>query len=148
MGTDPGFVVRRATANDRDDLYSLAEELATSFEPSPTAFAESLSSLVADPDALVLVAAGRSPGRLTGYLLGFRHETFFAGGPVGWVEEVYVRADRRREGIAGALMSEFEHWAWEGGARLVALATRRANAFYEAIGYEESAVYLRKLATE
>jgi hypothetical protein len=28
-----------------------------------------------------------------GYLLGFAHLTFYANGPVGWVEEVLVRQD-------------------------------------------------------
>jgi GNAT superfamily N-acetyltransferase len=148
MTADPEFTVRRAGPDDRDDVLPLAKELATSFEPSPTAFAASFSSLIADPNALVLVATEERSGQLIGYLLGFRHETLFAAGPVGWVEEVHTRADRRRAGVARALMEEFEHWAWEGGARLVALATRRAREFYEAIGYEDSAVYFRKLAPE
>ena len=141
-------IVRRAGPSDRDELYPLARELATSFEPSRATFAESFSALVSDPNALVLVAADRRSGQLIGYLLGFRHRTFFADGPVGWVEEVHTRPDRRRAGVAGALMSEFEHWAWESGARLVAVATRRARAFYESLGYEDSAVYFRKLAPE
>jgi hypothetical protein len=40
-----------------------------------------------------------------------------------------------------------EHWADTGGAAYVALATRRAAAFYEAIGYTDSAVFYRKLST-
>ena len=44
-----------------------------------------------------------------------------------------------------ALMAEFERWATERGAALVALATRRAAPFYLALGYEESATYFRKL---
>jgi GNAT superfamily N-acetyltransferase len=146
MGADPEVVVRKAGPNDRDELYPLARELTTSFELSGSTFAESFSGLISAPDALVLVAADERSGELIGYLLGFRHQTFFADGPVGWVEEIHTRSDRRREGVAGALMLEFEKWAWESGARLVALATRRARAFYEAIGYEDSAVYFRKLA--
>lgn len=42
-------------------------------------------------------------------------------------------------------MSAFERWAAAEGCALVALATRRAAPFYRAIGYEESAVYFRKL---
>jgi GNAT superfamily N-acetyltransferase len=148
MSADSEVTVRRAGPNDLDDLYPLARELATSFEPSRTTFAASFSDLISDPNVLVLVATEEQSGQLIGYLLGFRHETFFAGGPVGWVDEVHTRADRRRAGVARALMLEFEHWAWEGGARLVALATRRARAFYAAIGYEDSALYLRKLAPE
>lgn len=148
MTPDPEFSVRRAGPDDREDVYPLAREQATSFEPSPAGFATSFCVLISDPNALVLVATEAQTGQLIGYLLGFRHETFFADGPVGWVEEVHTRAGWRRGGVARALMLEFEHWAWEGGARLVALATRRARSFYEAIGYEDSAVYLRKLAPE
>jgi hypothetical protein len=42
-------------------------------------------------------------------------------------------------------MTEFERWARRRGCALVALATRRAAPFYHAIGYEDSAAYLRKL---
>jgi hypothetical protein len=42
-------------------------------------------------------------------------------------------------------MSAFERWAEGQGCALVALATRRAAAFYRAVGYEESAVYFRKV---
>jgi GNAT superfamily N-acetyltransferase len=146
MIADSELIVRRAGSNDRDELYPLVTELAASFEPSRTRFGESFTGLISDRRALILVATEEGSSELIGYLLGFRHTSFFADGPVGWVEEVYTRADRRRAGVADALMLEFEHWAWESGARLVALATRRAQAFYEAIGYEETAVYFRKFA--
>jgi hypothetical protein len=42
-------------------------------------------------------------------------------------------------------MSAFEQWAVAQGCALVALATRRAAPFYRALGYEESAVYFRKV---
>jgi len=98
------------------------------------------------------MAAGRPEGRLDGrenlgYLLGFRHLTFYANGPVGWVEEVVVRRQARGLGIGRLLMSAFEQWAAEHGCALVALATRRAAPFYNALGYEESATYFRKLLT-
>ena len=42
-------------------------------------------------------------------------------------------------------MTAFEKWSAGRGAKLVALATRRAAEFYRAMGYEESATYFRKL---
>ncbi len=45
-------------------------------------------------------------------------------------------------------MSAFEEWAAGQGCVLVALATRRAAPFYLALGYEESAAYLRKVLGE
>ena len=99
--------------------------------------------LLADPGARLLLAADGQ--EVIGCLLGFRHLTFYANGPVAWVEEVVVRPGDRGGGVGGALMSAFEEWAAGHGCALVALATRRAAPFYLAVGYEESAVYFRKV---
>ncbi len=45
-------------------------------------------------------------------------------------------------------MTAFELWSAEQDCVLVALATRRAMPFYLALGYEESATYLRKVLTD
>jgi hypothetical protein len=45
----------------------------------------------------------------------------------------------------GQVGCEVEQWAAGHDCAVVALATRRAAPFYRAIGYEESAVYLRKI---
>jgi GNAT superfamily N-acetyltransferase len=42
-------------------------------------------------------------------------------------------------------MNAFEQWAADHGCVLVALATRRAAPFYRALGYEQSAIYHRKV---
>jgi hypothetical protein len=42
-------------------------------------------------------------------------------------------------------MTAFEQHAMGQGCHLVALATRRAAVFYQALGYQESAVYFRKV---
>jgi GNAT superfamily N-acetyltransferase len=135
--------IRRAGAGDIDGVAALAAELAQSFEFSPERFRASYPVLLADDGACLLVSAdGRE---LAGYLLGFRHLTFYANGPVGWVEEVAVRGPDRRRGIGRGLMDAFEEWAAAGGCALVALATRRAAPFYLSLGYEESATYFRKV---
>jgi GNAT superfamily N-acetyltransferase len=70
---------------------------------------------------------------------------FYANGPVAWVEEVFVRGQHRGCGVGRALMSAYEQWAISRDCALVALATRRAAPFYRALGYEESALYHRKI---
>jgi GNAT superfamily N-acetyltransferase len=135
--------IRRATVDDARHLFPLAEAFATSFRPEAGAFRTSFDQLIDDDDARVLVADDAT--EIVGYLLGFDHFTFFANGRVSWVEEVTVRADRRGEGIGEALMGEFEAWARTRGSRLIGLATRRAEAFYAALGYEPSATYFRRL---
>jgi GNAT superfamily N-acetyltransferase len=140
---DGRYRVRPAEAGDADAVADLAAGLAQSFAFSRARFGLSYPALLADDDACLLLAVD-GPDSL-GYLLGFRHLTFYANGPVGWVEEIFVRGQERGRGVGRALMSAFEHWAAVRDCALVALATRRAAAFYRALGYEESAVYFRKI---
>jgi len=50
------MLVRPAQAADRDQVWPLARDLATSFRPDRAAFDALFTSLLADPDALVLAA--------------------------------------------------------------------------------------------
>jgi GNAT superfamily N-acetyltransferase len=135
--------IRQAEAGDVDEVAGLAAALAMSFEFSAARFRENYPSLLADDGACLLLAVDGQ--QRVGYLLGFRHLTFYANGPVGWVEEVVVRDQEHGRGIGRILMSAFEQWAAAHGCALVALATRRAAPFYRALGYAESATYFRKI---
>lgn len=137
--------VRPARPGDQAAVADLAAELAQSLPFRRQAFDRSFPALLAAGDARLLVAAGQ--GDLVGYLLGFWHHTFFANGPVGWVEEILVKPGCRGTGAGRALMESFERWAADQGCPMVALATRRAAPFYLALGYEESATYFRKLVS-
>jgi GNAT superfamily N-acetyltransferase len=136
-------LIRRAISADSEHVLVLARDFATSFAPESAVFQIAFSHLIAQDDALLLVA--EESGAVIGYLLGFEHYALFANGRVAWVEEIMVREDRQREGIGRQLMGRFEEWARSRGAKLAALATRRADQFYWALGYEESASYFRKL---
>jgi GNAT superfamily N-acetyltransferase len=141
--TAPGYQVRPASLIDADQVAGLAAELAQSFPFDRAAFDRSYPAVLSDDQASLLVAAGE--GGCLGYVLGFAHPAFYASGPVAWVEEILVREEHRRRRVGEDLMAAFGQWAAGRGCRLVALATRRAAPFYRAIGYEESAVYLRKI---
>lgn len=136
-------LIRDAEPQESDALLALASAFATSFVVEPDAFHHAFSTLLADEHACLLVA--EQDGHVIGYLLGFVHITFYANGPVAWVEEITVSEVYRRQGVGGLLMQGFERRATERGAKLVALATRRADLFYQALGYEESATYFRRL---
>lgn len=137
------MTIRRADAGDVERVAGLAGELAQSFAFSRKRFQVTYATLLADHGACLLLAV-QGKERL-GYLLGCRHLTFYANGPAAWVEEVFVRRQERGRGIGRALVGAFEHWAAAQGCGLIALATRRAAPFYRALGYEESAVYFRKV---
>jgi GNAT superfamily N-acetyltransferase len=135
--------IRTAQHFDTEAVLALAKAFATSFVVEDQAFSRVFSELLASPQAYLAVA--EADGQLVGYVLGFEHETFFANGRVAWVEEIMVSELFRRQGVGQLLMQEFETWAVQQGSKLVALATRRAAPFYRALGYEESAIYFRKL---
>jgi GNAT superfamily N-acetyltransferase len=139
----PGYEVRTGRSSDANQLFELVQAFAASLEPERAQFERSFERLLTAPDGRLLVAD--SDGKLIGYVLGFYHETFFANGRVGWVEEIMVESGWRRRGVGRRLMDEFERWAMRRGCRLVALATRRAASFYCLLGYDESAIYFRKL---
>ncbi|SHN44316.1 GNAT family N-acetyltransferase [Cryptosporangium aurantiacum] len=131
--------VRRATEEDAEAVFVLAAEMAVSFTVEREAFGRGLSSVLNTAGAHLLVV-----GAVEGYLLGFVHPTFYANGPVGWVEEIAVRHDRRRHGLGARLMAAFEDLARSEGCVLTALATRRAADFYAALGYQAGAEYFSK----
>jgi GNAT superfamily N-acetyltransferase len=135
--------IRPARAADEGAILSLARPFATSFAIDERAFHRAYGELLTSTEALVLVAESESA--IVGYLLGFDHPTFYANGRVAWVEELMVGEAWRRQRVGASLMRAFEDWARGRGCRLVALATRRAAAFYTATGYEESATFFRKL---
>jgi GNAT superfamily N-acetyltransferase len=134
--------IRLARPEDGSVLLDLTKEFATSFDVEDACFRQSLLSLLSDQSAYLAVAEERV---VVGYLLGFDHVTFFANGRVSWVEEIMVRQEQRRSGVGRLLMQSFEAWAISRNSKLVALATRRAELFYRALGYEDSATYFRKV---
>src|ERR1700722_16338042 len=107
--------IRHAGAGDIDGVAALAAELALSFEFSPAEFRVSYPALLAADGTCLLLAADGS--ECAGYLLGFRHLTFYANGPVAWVEELVVRDRDRERGIGRALMDAFGGWGAAGGGR-------------------------------
>ena len=137
------IAVRKATIADAEALFDLVRGFATSFGSDRGAFQRSFEELLRDES--VWLAVAEWSGAVAGYCLGFDHYTFYANGRVSWVEEITVRPELRRKGVGRTLMQAFEQWATTRASKLVGLATRRAEAFYSALGYEQSAIYFRKL---
>jgi GNAT superfamily N-acetyltransferase len=135
-------IIRPAEVGDADAVFTLARALAITFPIDRPGFDRCFDAIAVTSGAHLLVA--ETDGEVVGYLLGFVHPTFYANGPVAWVEELAVHEAVRRRGVGARLMAAFEDRASAGGARLVALATTRAGAFYTAIGYMRRAEYFRK----
>jgi len=136
-------LIRPARPNDDERIWPLARDFATSFRPERTAFDAAWAQLLSTPHTLLLVAEAPIQG-VIGYLLGHSHLTFLANGPIAWVEEVMVDDHARRSGAGSRLMETAEQWAQSIGAAYLALASRRAGAFYLALDYEDSAVFYKR----
>lgn len=135
-------IYRKAVESDRQEVYPLAKSLATSFEVKEADFSSVFKSVVEDPNADLLVA--EKDQKLIGYVFVLHHPAFYANGVISWVEELFVLEEYRGQSIGKHLMEEAEKQSKARGAKLMALATRRAEKFYKAIGYSESATYFKK----
>jgi len=136
-------IIREAELNDADAIFCLTKDFATSFATEEVTFRSSYAALVQDSNSYLAVAEVEE--MVVGYVLIFSHNTLYANGPVAWVEEIMINAAFRKHRIGKTLMQSAENWAADQGCKLVALATRRAADFYEAINYQASATYYRKL---
>jgi ribosomal protein S18 acetylase RimI-like enzyme len=120
MPTD-SVEVRPARPEDVAQIWPLVEQFAFSYRPERAIFEQSFGELLERSDTLALVA--EAPGdAIVGYLLASYHGTFFANGPVAWIEELMVGESVRRQGVAARLMGSAETWAKSIPAAYVALA--------------------------
>src|SRR6476619_2821499 len=101
--------IRVAAPADAASVRRLATDFAMSFEVDPERFEATFPTLLRGDDRRVFVA--EHDGEVVGYVLVFDHPTFYANGPVGWVEELMVGDDVRGLGVGRALMSAAEDWA-------------------------------------
>lgn len=133
---------RKVVSKDKASLYVLAKALATSFDVNKVDFLNVFTSLIEDKNVDLIVA--EKGQELIGYVLVLHHPAFYANGVISWVEELFVLEQYRGMNIGKSLMEKAERLSKERGSKLVALATRRADKFYQAIGYDESATYYKK----
>jgi GNAT superfamily N-acetyltransferase len=135
--------IREATFDDLDGLFELSRSFVTSFELIEDEFTKSLESIIGNASNILLVA--EYDDSVVGYCLAFDHLTFYANGRVSWIEEITVKKSMRGQGVGRQLIQDIELWAVARNSKLISLATRRASEFYQAVGYEESAIYYRKI---
>ena len=136
-------MIRKAELKDLDAIFDLTKDFATSFVIEEKFFRASFIALLADSSTHFTVAEAEEG--VIGYVLAFSHSTLYANGRVAWVEEIMVHANHRKQGVGKELIQSVETWAANQDCKLIALATRRAAKFYEAINYQASATYYRKL---
>jgi GNAT superfamily N-acetyltransferase len=134
--------IRAAELTEAALLFELVASFPTPTPPSMAAFIAALHTKQADTSSYTAVA--ELSGKLIGYVSGYSHPTFYAGGNTAWVDELLVVENHRGQGIGRELMEAFEEWAASRECKLIGLATRGARSFYEHLGYQSKAAYYKK----
>jgi GNAT superfamily N-acetyltransferase len=134
--------VRPAQSKDREALFDLVRLFPTPTPPTVDAYFEAFRAKLLDSSAFLAVA--EDGAALVGYVSGYCHTTFYAGGKTAWIDELLVVSRCRQQGVGRLLMQAFEAWAQENGCKLVSLATAGASGFYERLGYGTKAGYYKK----
>ena len=107
--------------------------------PSDASFLDSVKRLIGRPDTEFWLAALVRDAPATGVCqLRFRHSVWTATEDC-WLEDLFVRSEARRRGVARALVQHALERARERGCRRVELDTTEDNlgaiALYESVGF-------------
>lgn len=134
------------TPADLDDLVVLVRSLG--YELDATVFAARLARLTgqAGHETWVVRDAGGRISAVSGAHLLFAYNS---DAPTAQLLLLVVRPDARRDGVGSHLLSHFESWAAEHGARTLAAvsaaATDSAHRFYQKRGYHEAGTRYSKI---
>lgn len=139
-------LVRRAVPTDADALVRLGGQLAYGHEPARGGVERVLEAFGATESRALWVV--ELDGAVSGYLAAHSLPAVFGGFEFVHVEELVVSESKRGQGLGTVLLRAAEGWASARGARYVQLATSRAQAFYEARGYEGRSTLLKKRCDE
>lgn len=105
------------------DLFSLESD----FEPDQRKQARGLELLISDSSGNSVVLVAESRGEVLGMCSVQTLISTAEGGPVGFIEDVVVRKDRRRNGIGTRLLSEVLKWCKAKGLSRVQLLADKDN---------------------
>lgn len=145
------MTIKKATLADLEEIMSLWHELTTykvNLEPYLTlakdhiqTAREYLSGKLLDPDTIILLAL--KDGRAVGYLMGFLifPPPVFTPRKIGFINEVAVAEEFRRQGIGTRLVEEALAWFRERGATSLELSVYAKNQvakeFWHKLGFTE-----------
>lgn len=134
--------IRPAHAEDAQAVYGLLTQFVTSYQPEREALDRHFPKLIASKKLVFLVAS--IGDQVVGYALGSIALTLYANGPVLELQELMVASEHRKRGIGRRLVVAALEQALSAGCAEATVPTRRARDFYVRLGFEETAVYLKR----
>lgn len=150
--------IRAGTRKDRDVLWKATMETVWDDIPAEERrgmdraafedhFRPRAAQVIESAENAVFVAEG-ADGSVVGYTIVGGASSMLAPTPFGFVYDLWVAADARRQGIARRLLARAEQWCrGEGLPRLkleVATGNAAARRLYASSGFSEERVYMGK----
>ena len=136
------LTIRPALPGDAEAVFVLLTLFVTSYGPDRVAFDRHYPSLIASDRSIFLVAAINE--QVVGYALGSVALTLYANGPVVELQKLMVASEHRGHGIGRRLVGAALEQALLVGCVEATVPTRRARDFYVGLGFEETAIYLKR----
>ena len=134
-----GAMIRRADDGDLEAAAALAGLL----WPDAEELRKEYSQLLTEPECAVFL--WEEDGEAAAFAQVQLRRDYVEGtstSPVGYLEGIYVKEDRRKRGIAAALLRAGEAWAAEQGCREFAsdceLGNEASIAFHRRVGFTEA----------
>jgi GNAT superfamily N-acetyltransferase len=131
--------IRPALEADMPHVWGLIQDLAE-FEKLPHAVTGSLDALLVGLERDFECFVAEEHGSIIGYMLGFRTYSSFRTQPGFWLEDIYVRPDRRGGGVGKRMLEHLIEVARDKGYGRVEWSVLDWNidaiGFYEAFGAE------------
>jgi len=142
----PDLTIRPAGPEDAEAVFGLLTQFVTSYQPERQAFDRNFPRLISSGQSVFLVAL--FAGDAVGYALGNVALTLYANGPVLELQELMVAPEHRGRGIGRRLVGAALERALAAGCTEATVPTRRARDFYVRLGFEETAVFLKRKLKE
>lgn len=149
MSTEPTYAITHATVADISTMVELLQQLFTieqDFVPNPAQQQRGLELLLENPLAIILVAKTEQQ-QIIGMCTAQRVVSTVQGTYAAWIEDVIVRDEFRKQGIATALLQEAIAWAKRHGASRVQLLVDIQNIpalqFYEKLHWQATQLQAR-----
>jgi ribosomal protein S18 acetylase RimI-like enzyme len=138
------YTIREAVVGDAVSVFALLQQLADTYTPNESAFAESFEELVSGKTDASIVVAVDDAGAIRGYALTTVNRMLHTNGSSAQLQELVVDSALRGAGLGSALVEHIERVCRARGVKQLTVASRRSAGFYERMGYRSTADFLKR----
>jgi GNAT superfamily N-acetyltransferase len=137
--------IRTARPGDEDGLFELVSQMGHSFPPVRAAYDATIAAYFAGEHPSVMVnVAEADDGSLQGYALTTIVPLLATNGLSAQLQELVVDESARGLDLGTQLVRVVEAECERRGVTQLTVASRRAGGFYDRLGFQESAEYMRR----